>query len=388
MRTGRVVKLPRLCYHGRMMAEQQTTNAPTPDDYAWFHDLVVGILDVHDVTVGVGNEPSLRLRGRLLIDSRAAYARLAPKLRTRGYLLVMRQDGDLSALSLVRAHPSTARSRPLLNLLLAGVTVLSVLFAYALYWSGVELRADSLWPAMRQGLGFAAGMLGILLAHEMGHYLVARRLGVSVTLPFLIPFPLSPMGTMGAVISMRDVPPSRRAMLLIGMAGPLAGLLVTLPVLLYGLSRSTVIALPPSGYMAEGNSLLYLALKALVFGRLLPSGGMDVDLHPLAFAGWAGLLVTSFNLIPAGQLDGGHIAAALLGRRARLLVWPIIAALLLLGIWWQGWFLWAALIWLFSRRQAQPLDDISQLTRTETTLALCWLLVFALVFIPIPLRLI
>jgi len=176
-------------------------------------------------------------------------------------------------------------------------------------------------------------------------------------------------------------------MLLIGMAGPLAGLLVAIPVLLYGLHLSQVTPLPArGGYLAEGNSLLYLLLKRLVLGQWLPAGGFDVDLHPLAFAGWSGLLVTSFNLIPAGQLDGGHIAASALGSRARVLVWPIIAVLLVLGIWWQGWFLWAALIWLFSRQQAQPLDDVTRLTRGELAVALCWLVLFVLIFIPIPMR--
>ena len=370
-----------------MMNEPEPTNSTRSDDLSWVRKLVEGIFEVQDITLGTEKEPFLRLRGHLLIDSRTAYERLTPPLRARGLILLMRQEGDASVLSVLRAPRTAMRSRPLVNLVLAAVTVLSVLFAYAFYWSGVDLSGGGLWPAMWGGLGFAAGMLGILLAHEMGHYLMARHLGVSVTLPYLIPFPLSPMGTMGAVIAMRDVPPSRRAMLLIGMAGPLAGLVVALPVLLYGLHLSEVITLPATGgYMAEGNSLLYLALKALVFQRLLPAGGLDVELHPLAFAGWSGLLVTSFNLIPAGQLDGGHIAAAVLGARARLLVWPIIVALAVLGIWWPGWFLWAGMIWLFSRRQAQPLDDISRLTHSEVAVALCWLFIFILVFIPIPLR--
>jgi len=262
-----------------------------------------------------------------------------------------------------------------------------VLFAYALFWSGAELTPEGLWPAMREGAGFAASVLAILLGHELGHYLVSRRLGVHTSLPYLIPLPLSPMGTLAAVISMADVPPNRRAMLLIGLAGPLAGLLFAVPILLYGLSLSSVGPLPAEGgYLAEGNSLLYLALKAVVHGRILPSGGLDVDLHPLAFAGWAGLLMTAVNLIPVGQLDGGHIVNAWLGRRAHALVMPIIGVLLVLGIWWQGWFLWAALLWLFSRRQVEPLDGITALSRAEVALAIGGLVVLALLFTPIPLR--
>jgi len=369
------------------MDNSQTNASPLPDDLSWATNLLKEVLDVQDVTVGSGKGPLVRARGQLRLESVLAYQRLAAPLRERGYLLIMRQEDDLCALSVVRAPNINTRQRVWVNALLAVATVLSVLFAYSLFWSGEDVTKVGLWPAMREGLGFAAGMLGVLLSHEMGHYLMAHHLGVSVSLPFLIPFPLSPMGTMGAVITMRDLPPNRRAMLLIGMAGPLAGLLVAIPVLLYGLHLSQVTPLPAGGgYLAEGNSLLYLLLKRLVLGQWLPAGGLDVDLHPLAFAGWSGLLVTSFNLIPAGQLDGGHIAASALGSRARVLVWPIIAVLLVLGIWWQGWFLWAALIWLFSRQQAQPLDDVTRLTRGELAVALCWLVLFVLIFIPIPMR--
>ena len=136
----------------------------------------------------------------------------------------------------------------------------------------------------------------------------------------------------------------------------------------------------------EGNSILYASLKFLVFGRFLPSGGEDVLLHPVALAGWAGLLVTSLNLIPAGQLDGGHIATALLGPKARYLTWAIVGIVLLLGIWWRGWLLWAVLIFVFSRVQAAPLDDISPLTPSQVAFAVLLLVLFALLFAPLPLQ--
>ena len=134
---------------------------------------------------------------------------------------------------------------------------------------------------------------------------------------------------------MRDVAPSRKALLLIGAAGPLAGLLVTLPVLIIGLSLSELQVPPDGGYIIEGNSLLYWGVKYLVFGRWLPAANLDVFIHPMAFAGWAGLLVTSMNLMPAGQLDGGHVAYALLGQSARYVMYAVLAILLVLGIWWQ-----------------------------------------------------
>ena len=166
-----------------------------------------------------------------------------------------------------------------------------------------------------RGLAFAATLLGILMTHEMGHFIAARRHGVDVSLPYFIPFP-SAFGTFGAVISMREKVRSRDALMDIGAAGPLAGLVVAIPLLIIGLALSDVHTLPvgvPAG--TEGNSILYLGLKLIVTGEILPSGGRDVFLHPIALAAWVGLLVTMINLIPVGQLDGGHVAFAFFGQR-------------------------------------------------------------------------
>ena len=142
----------------------------------------------------------------------------------------------------------------------------------------------------------------------------------------------------------------------------------------------------PPVYMQEGNSLLYAALKYLTKGQWLPGNGFDVMLHPVAWAGWTGLLITSLNLIPAGQLDGGHMAFVLLGRRARVLTWPIIAGLVALGITqWQGWLLWAGLVFLFGQVHATPLDDVTPIRPRERAVALLLLMVFVLIFMPNPL---
>jgi membrane-associated protease RseP (regulator of RpoE activity) len=262
-----------------------------------------------------------------------------------------------------------------------------MLFVYTMSWQAEELSWSGIVEALPGGMAFTASLLAILGCHEFGHFFMARHFGVAVTLPFFIPFPLSPFGTMGAMIRMKDVPPSRRATLLIGAAGPLAGIAVAIPILILGLSLSVVEPLPPQGgYVMEGNSLLYGLLKMLVYGRWLPSGGVDVMIHPVAFAGWAGLLVTSLNLLPAGQLDGGHAASALLGRHARRLNYAIIAACVLLGFVWQGWLLWAGLIYLFSRTRAQPLDDVTPLTSRDRVLAAALLLLFVLTFTPLPMK--
>ena len=162
------------------------------------------------------------------------------------------------------------------------------------------------------GLRYSGPLMAILLFHEAGHYLWARKHKVRTSLPFFIPLPLIGFGTMGAVIKMRERITKRTALLDIGVSGPLAGLVIGIPILLMGLHLSPI-TVPKAPYWQEGNSLLYWAAKWLVKGHI--PAGMDVDLHPMAFAGWIGLLITSINLIPVGQLDGGHVAYALFGER-------------------------------------------------------------------------
>jgi membrane-associated protease RseP (regulator of RpoE activity) len=161
---------------------------------------------------------------------------------------------------------------------------------------------------------FAATLMGILLCHELGHYVIGRRRGVDVSLPYFIPVPPQvTLGTLGAVIRMRKPISDRNALFDVGAAGPIAGLVVAIPLLVVGLSLSDLVPIKPDGAI-EGNSILYALLKYAVFGRWLPSGGIDVQLHPMAFAGWVGLLITMINLMPIGQLDGGHVARAALGQ--------------------------------------------------------------------------
>ncbi len=381
------------------------------------------VMEVHEVTSGRKEQGFLaRYRGRLTLPSEQAYERLEPFFTKAQTTLAFRNDGDdhvvLALPGVIRPRPSN----PWINLGLFLLTVLSVMFAGALYtYQGpADVSARELLTAvlrsMPDGIPFAASLLAILLAHEFGHYLAARYHGTAVTLPYFIPFPGNYFGTMGAFIQLKEPPRNRKVLLDIGIAGPLAGLVVAIPVLILGLALSRVETLPASlaqapGLTLEGNSILYLGLKYLVKGELLPApqsygglhpalywlrylflgmpfpfGGRDVILHPVAWAGWAGLLVTALNLIPVGQLDGGHTVFVLLGRRA-LRLWPIvIVALMALGTVWAGWWLWAALIFFLGRTYAEPLDDITRLDGKRKALAVLGLVVFFLVFTPVPLR--
>lgn len=357
-------------------------------EFAVLRARLAGVMEIDDVTTGALNGHAVRVRGRFVAAPSEVYQRLAPYFRARGRTVMLRREGEDDVVLVVRGVIRPSPNNLWIPIVLGIVTVLSMMAAYVLFQSGAELTWEGIVGAIREGWGFVFGLLAILISHELGHYFMARRFGVAVTLPYLIPLPISPFGTMGAVIRMKDIPPSRRAMLMIGAAGPLAGLAVGIPVLLIGLSLSQVSPLPAGGYSMEGNSLLYAGLKYLVFGRLLPSGGEDVFLHPVAFAGWAGLLVTSFNLIPAGQLDGGHIAYALLGQRTRYLNWAMIGILLVMGFVWQGWFLWAFLVFLFSRARVSPMDDVSPLSPVAIAVAISLLVLFVLTFTPIPLRIV
>jgi membrane-associated protease RseP (regulator of RpoE activity) len=216
-------------------------------------------------------------------------------------------DGQLEA-----SRDGGPRSRVWLHVLLFALTVLTTTAAGALY-----VNRDSMWP-LANGLPFSLPLMAILTCHELGHYLAARIHGVPASLPYFIPLPpgIGLFGTMGAVITQGGGTTDRKQLIDIGAAVPLAGLLVAIPVLYFGLQLSEVKVIQGLGFQ-EGNSLLYAGLKFLAKGVWLPHEGRDVALHPTALAGWGGLLVTMINLLPIGQLDGGHIATALQSDGAR-----------------------------------------------------------------------
>jgi membrane-associated protease RseP (regulator of RpoE activity) len=343
------------------------------------------LFDIESTVIGgkTEGEAVLRFSGRFRVPTQLAYEELATWLGELGYAAMFREeDGKEEILIVPQTQSSTVRGSHL-NILLLLLTMLSTLFVGAMMVT--ETVADFLHQPW-VGLPFALSIMAILGAHELGHYFAARQFGVQVTLPYFIPMPLGPFGTLGAFISMKSSPPNRKALLAIAVAGPLSGFLLAVPILLLGLSLSSVTTLfAGDGVVMEGNSLLYALLKLVTFGKLLPSGQEDVFLHPVAFAGWAGLLVTGLNLIPVGQLDGGHIVYALLGKKAGHLIWPVVVCLIGLGISWNGWFLWVMLILLFGRKHAAPLDDLTTLTGRERIIGWSVMVLFAMVFTPFPL---
>jgi len=341
------------------------------------------VFAVRSITTSVGADRQMRFEGDLLTEPRAASERILSSFKQRGYTARLRTESDHVV---VIATRGLFVARPILDVraaVLFVLTLVSVLYIGAL-WEG--MTSSEFLQRPLAGLPFAATLMGILMAHEAGHYVVSRHFGMAVSLPYFIPFPLPPFGTMGSVIRAQQPMHDRRQALLIGAAGPLAGLCVAIPLLVVGLLRSTVqpLILTPGAVM-EGNSILYATIKFVIFGRLLPGGGYDVFLHPVAMAAWGGLLVTMLNLIPAGQLDGGHVAYALLGKRTRWLNRIVVVITLALGFVHPAWWGWAFILLLLGQRSDEPLDDVTPLTAGQRALAIGMLVLFVLLFTPKPL---
>lgn len=299
------------------------------------------------------------------------------------------------------AAPPARPSRPWLNVGLFCCTFLSALLSQ-LAVSPREGLLDILLVPLTQpwrlaaALPFAVTLMAILLAHEMGHYLTARHYGVDQSLPYFIPAPTL-FGTLGAVIFMRSQPHDRRVLLNVAVNGPYAGLVLAVPAAAWGLMHS--VPLLPGNQVAGlqfGDSLLFRALE-LVFSP----NGTDVILHPVAMAAWVGLFVTSLNLIPAAQLDGGHVAYALFGRHQVKLSLAIVVLLLTggMGVTFLGasmpggggaggemWIIWALLLFAIGLRHPPVQDETLPLTPRQKLNGAFALLVFVLTFIPIPVR--
>jgi membrane-associated protease RseP (regulator of RpoE activity) len=236
-----------------------------------------------------------------------------------------------------------------------------------------------------KGLPFSLTLMLILLAHEFGHYFASRYHRITATLPYFIPAP-SLIGTFGAFIKIKDPMPNKRILFDVGIAGPLSGIVVCLPILIYGLMHSQLIITPSlsSHGLVLGENLLLKILTRLIWGKLPPN--VDILLHPMAFAGWIGLFVTALNLIPVGQLDGGHVSYAVLGKylHARLSK-AVIILLFILGLFtWEGWLIWGILLIFLGLDHPPPLDPSLPLDFKRKCLSTIALGVFILTFTPAP----
>ncbi len=266
-------------------------------------------------------------------------------------------------------------------LVLFAATLTSCVFTYAfLFAEGGSTAFSAL--RLRQGVAFGCSLMGILLAHEMGHYVVARLHGFALSLPWFIPFP-NLFGTLGAVIRLRSLPRSRQALLEMGAAGPLAGGLVAF-VLLY-------VSLPwasPAPDLPDGATVLLFQDPLLVqlVGILHTGAPPDpfATYHPVTMAGWVGCFLTGLNMLPVGQLDGGHILNALSPGVARVASRVVPVLLLFGGYWWPGWAVLGLLLLFLAAGRPLPVESSAALPVRSLVVAACAAVLFALTFLPTP----
>jgi len=376
--------------------------------------------NIEEITYGSPKQIFIvRYRGELKDDnSELAFEKITDSIKDYHLLPLIKRENDQVCLTIMPDVKKGKSTSPRLNLVLFILTLVSVIVTGGLYSFNGEVSQE--FPAMilgivKSGWPYALTLLSILAAHEFGHYFAGRKHGVQVSLPFFIPMPLSLFGTMGAFINMRSLPKNRRALFDLAVSGPISGFILSVLALIIGLNLSEVSQLPfapavdPSMQM-EGNSLLYLLMKYSVFGKILPQvqgisgvelilywlkyfftgqpfpwGAWDVMLHPVAWAGWAGLFVTGINLIPIGQLDGGHIFYTLFGEAKSKRLFPLILITLgILGIFSNVWWIWAVLLLFLGRRYAQPLDQITQLDKNRKIFGYIAMAIFILTFVPVP----
>ena len=245
------------------------------------------------------------------------------------------------------------------------------------------------WSLLWRGLWYSGTLLAILGAHEMGHYLLCRRYNVDATLPFFIPAPLPLTGTLGAVIRIREAFPNRTILFDIGVAGPLFGFAVLVPALFLGLSLSTVVPAPTEGAgLSLGEPLLFRWATDVMFGAI-PSG-YTVNMHPMVFAAWFGMLATALNLLPFGQLDGGHITYATLGRLSTPISIATVGIAVVMTFVTASWMfmtlMMLAMLFLLGPRHPSVIDEYQPLSRGRAAIALVALAVLVVCFTPVPIE--
>ena len=296
--------------------------------------------------------------------------------------------------------PQPPRDRVWLHVLLFILTIATTTFVGGLHYysfvsgfasEGSQLGLDVLRQSRfyLNGLWYSATILAILGCHEMGHYVACQRYGVDATLPFFLPAPLPLTGTLGAFIRIRARIPSKKALFDIAIAGPLAGFFVAVPALFIGLAMSVVERVPPDFSGIElGEPLLFRAASWLVWGSL--PDGASINMHPMAFAAWFGLLATALNLFPIGQLDGGHISHAVLGRRSTYVTLTMVGAAIGLTFFSTSWLVWTILmvIMLLAMGPAHPptLDEHTPLDERRVLLAVFALAMLVVCFTPAPIE--
>ncbi|MEO8084510.1 MAG: site-2 protease family protein [Ardenticatenales bacterium] len=381
-------------------------------------DDIADVFAIHEVRVQGGGKAVVFI-GQFLRSPAMVYEAVAERFAARDRVPVLRRESGRDILVAQLAPAARKARRVRTNVVLFVLTVCSTLFAGTLQslpesaYSAYEASLQSLavppgaamaarlacaWMATGRFLGmiaanaghgvpFTLALLGILGIHELGHYFTARYYKLNVSLPYFIPFPNPLTGTLGAVIRIESPFASRKALFDVGIAGPLAGLAVAIPVLIVGLSKASLMPVigPDMGGTVFNEPLLFKFLAWLVVGPR--PAGMDLSMNPLLMAGWWGLLVTALNLLPVSQLDGGHIAYAIFGKAQRYVAWTMYGVAVLVALTTSpGYIVMLVLVFLMGLNHPPALDDITDIGTPRRVLGLATLLLFFALATPNPIQ--
>lgn len=380
---------------GAALREGEPSETPSigADTLANFQQRVMPVLAVAGYQT---RADGIVFEGELRTDPQNALSQLIQAFAAEKFTPIL-QEGERSGEVKIALIPgieelsqrSVAAERPKwgVHWLLFALTLLTTTWAGALH-AGVDLIKEP--GKFAVGLPYSLGLMLILGAHELGHYFAAKKHGISVTPPYFIPVPFA-LGTFGAFIKLKSLAPDRRAAFDVAVAGPLAGLVFAIPALLIGLRHSQVVVGPPTGDMLHtgvqvGSSFLLAILAKISLGAEAIQGH-QLMLHPLAFAGWLGLFVTALNLLPIGQLDGGHMAHALFGaRRGHAISVGSLVTLFALALFvWPGLMMWAVIVWFIAgTRDVPALNDLTPVNPGRRALGCFAFLLLAAIMIPVP----
>ncbi len=365
-----------------------------PDDLETVKGIVGKYFPIYEVRVEFN---TISLSCNIEADKlEGGFEALRVEMKSSNFIPILKYKGGEYIIHVVKQPEMKFKSKNI-NIIMLFATIITTILAGAILWIilipensiGFTSYTDIFtFSNLANGaVFFALPLMLILGVHEMAHYWAAKKHGVAASLPFFIPVPpifIPPLGTMGAFISIREPIPNKKALLDIGISGPIAGFLVAIPITAIGLILSADISIPAGygdasgGSWMIGESTFFLMIRTLLF---IPE---DIVLHPLAFAGWMGIFVTALNLLPAGQLDGGHIARAVLGDKARYASYAAFGLMLILGLWYTGWIIFAMLIMMMGLRHPPPLNDITKLDGKRKALGVATALILVMCFVPIP----
>ncbi len=356
----------------------------TPDVTAHVEEirsLVAKRFPVYEVTV---NYDTVRLMVRADEGTLGPqFEVLRKEMKEHRLIPFMNYSGGEHIITVVRSPPPR-KGNLWINRVLLAITFATTTLAGTLLWS--DYSGASSWLTAENvlfgALFFALPLLAILGVHELSHYIASKRHGVDASLPYFIPS-IPPFGTFGAFISMRDPMPNRKALVDIGIAGPLGGLAVTIPVALIGLYL-TANGHPVSGAVGDSGVMAIFIQPLYQLLALFVPLNENMALHPTAFAAWVGFLVTAINLLPVGQLDGGHVARGLLGEKAKYVGYGTFFFLALMTLFYDGWFLFAMLVFLLGLKHPAPLNDVTKIDKRSIVLGLAGAVVLATTFVPQP----